>query len=472
MHSPATPPLYILVAGEASGDLLGAGLIEALRARVPAARFAGIGGPRMVAAGLEAWHAADKLAVGLARAATCRCRIRGDVRKRTLAARPQAFIGIDAPDFNLPLERRLKQAGIHTIHYVSPSIWAWRERRAAKIGESADRVLCLFPMEPAVYARHGVDARFVGHPLADAFALRPDQDAARKALGLAAGHPVLALLPGSRLGEIRRLGSDFTRGQPAGSASPAEAVADGCSGLPRAPPPRSPAVRCCRSACMSSTARTRVMIAADAVLVVSGTPRSSMLAGRWWSPTDWPTTHRIVTGLGLFVERDRRRTIWPGANSCANSCRMHARRRHWPMRWNRSAGTAHRSRLACRIRARIGCPAATPIATRPKPYSRDHAVDARMTEALPAPSSPDRHAARRRRRRLLRFLAVAAFLALLGLVPLTEKAWLEKAYGLVIVCSTMLFLLFVSARLAFALLLTTLVYGLLAGISMLKFEYC
>ncbi len=215
-HSPLpTPhsPLYVLVAGEASGDLLGAGLIEALRERFPDARFAGIGGPRMIAVGLEAWYPAERLAVmGLTevlRHLPGLLQIRRDVRRRTLALRPDAFIGIDAPDFNLALERKLKQAGIRTIHYVSPSIWAWREKRAQKIGQSADRVLCLFPMEPAVYAKHGVDARFVGHPLADAFALQPDQRAARDILGIPHDVPVLAMLPGSRLGEIHRLGADF-----------------------------------------------------------------------------------------------------------------------------------------------------------------------------------------------------------------------------------------------------------------------
>lgn len=205
--------LFVLVAGEASGDLLGAGLIESLRARFPDARFAGIGGPRMIAAGLDAWFPAERLAVmGLAevlRHLPGLLWIRRAVRKRTLALRPDAFIGIDAPDFNLGLERKLKKSGIRTIHYVSPSIWAWRESRAEKIGQSADRVLCLFPMEPPVYARHGVDARFVGHPLADTFDLEPDQNAARERLGLPGDVPVLAMLPGSRLGEIKRLGADF-----------------------------------------------------------------------------------------------------------------------------------------------------------------------------------------------------------------------------------------------------------------------
>jgi lipid-A-disaccharide synthase len=209
----ALGPRFVLVAGEASGDLLGAELIAGLRARLPTARFAGIGGPRMAAAGMELWHPAQALAVmGLAEVLAHLPRllgIRRDVQRRALRYRPDLFIGIDAPDFNLGLERRLKRAGIATVHYVSPSVWAWRERRAARIGASADGVLCLFPMEPPIYARHGVDARFVGHPLAARFALEPDQAAARAALGLPEAAPVLALLPGSRLGEIRRLGATF-----------------------------------------------------------------------------------------------------------------------------------------------------------------------------------------------------------------------------------------------------------------------
>lgn len=209
----ADAPLYALVAGEASGDLLGAGLIAALRERHPDARFVGVGGPLMIEAGLEAWYPADKLAVmGLSevlRHLPELLRIRADVRARVLAARPDVFVGIDAPDFNLKLERVFKNAGIPTVHYVSPSVWAWRENRAAKIGRSADRVLCLFPMEPPIYAKYGVDARFVGHPLADRFARVTDRGAAREKLGLRHDAPVLALLPGSRLGEIGRLGSDF-----------------------------------------------------------------------------------------------------------------------------------------------------------------------------------------------------------------------------------------------------------------------
>ena len=197
---PRPAPRFALVAGEASGDLLGGALIEALRERFPDARFAGIGGPRMIAAGLDAWHAAAKLSVmgyvEVLRHLPGLLAIRRDTARRVLAWRPDAFIGIDAPDFNLGLENRLRRAGIRTVHYVSPSVWAWREQRAARIGRSADLVLCLFPMEPPIYARHGVDARFTGHPLADVFPLEPDQAAARAAFGLHAQVPVLALLPG------------------------------------------------------------------------------------------------------------------------------------------------------------------------------------------------------------------------------------------------------------------------------------
>ncbi|HEX7111474.1 MAG TPA: lipid-A-disaccharide synthase [Mizugakiibacter sp.] len=202
-------PTFALIAGEASGDLLGADLVAALRRRHPQARFVGIGGPRMAAQGFEAWYDIAELSVmGLAevlRHLPRLLRLRRTLAARLLALRPDVVIGVDAPDFNLGLERRLKQAGLRTAHYVSPSVWAWREQRAATIGASADRVLCLFPMEPEIYARHGVDARFVGHPLADRFPLHPDRAAARAALRLPDAATVLAVLPGSRLGEIHRL---------------------------------------------------------------------------------------------------------------------------------------------------------------------------------------------------------------------------------------------------------------------------
>lgn len=206
-------PVIALVAGEASGDLLGADLIRALRKRYPRARFVGIGGPQMHAEGFEAWWDCSELAVmGLAevlRHLPRLLKLRRQLHARLLQLRPDVFVGIDAPDFNLGLERRLKQAGLRTVHYVSPSVWAWRRGRAAKIGESADRVLCLFPMEPPIYAEYGVDARFIGHPLAEQYPLPNERDAARNALGIASEAKVLALLPGSRLGEIGRIGADF-----------------------------------------------------------------------------------------------------------------------------------------------------------------------------------------------------------------------------------------------------------------------
>ena len=154
-------------------------------------------------AGCETWHHASELSVmGLAevlRHLPRLLKLRREFRERVLAWKPDVFIGIDAPDFNLGVEAWLKQRGIRTVHYVSPSVWAWREKRAAKIGNSADLVLCLFPMEPPIYAKHGVDARFVGHPMADALPLEPARATAREALGLAPNIPALAVLPGRRL---------------------------------------------------------------------------------------------------------------------------------------------------------------------------------------------------------------------------------------------------------------------------------
>ncbi len=309
-------PLFVLVAGEASGDQLGAGLITELRGLFPDARFAGIGGPRMRAAGMQVWHSAEELSVmGLVEVLAHLPRllaVRRNVYKRVLQSRPAVFIGIDAPDFNLGLERRLKRAGIHTVHYVSPSVWAWREKRAAKLGRSADLVLCLFPMEPAIYARHGVNARFVGHPLADVFALAPDQAGARRELGLPLDVPVLALLPGSRLGEIRRLAADFLA-----------ATALILQQLPQLHIVAPMANATCRAAfqrifddsalCPKPSALRFVhiidgnahqaMIAADAVLLASGTAAlEAMLAKRPMVVAYRlaPLTYRIVSWLRLM----------------------------------------------------------------------------------------------------------------------------------------------------------------------------
>lgn len=332
VSSTAQARRFVLLAGEASGDLLGAGLARALRETNPGARFAGIGGPAMRAAGLEAWHAAEELSVmGYAEVLRHLPRllaIRRDTIRRALDWHPDALIGIDAPDFNLGVERHMKRAGIATVHYVSPSVWAWKEGRAARIGASADRVLCLFPMEPPIYARHGVDARFVGHPLADAFPLEPDQRGARAALGLPAEGPLLALLPGSRLGEIQRLGRDFLAAArllharmpglalvaPMASPGCAQAFADlaraagfpsaGSAGQGAGLPPLHLLVQQDPSAPPVSH---RAMIAADAVLLASGTAAlEAMLAKRPMAVAYRlaPLTYRLVKGLGLLkVER-------------------------------------------------------------------------------------------------------------------------------------------------------------------------
>jgi lipid-A-disaccharide synthase len=202
----AAVPRLAMVAGEASGDLLAGLLLAGLRRRWPDAVLQGIGGPRMREHGFEAWWPHDKLAVRgyvevLKHYREIK-RIRDQLAERLLADPPAAFIGVDAPDFNLGLERRLRAAGIRTIHFVCPSIWAWRAKRVHKIAAAADHVLCLFPFEPELLARHGVAATYVGHPLADAIPLEPPRREARAALGLGDADPVVALLPGSRRSEI------------------------------------------------------------------------------------------------------------------------------------------------------------------------------------------------------------------------------------------------------------------------------
>lgn len=198
-----------MVAGEASGDLLGGLLLQALKHRWPDLKSAGVGGPKMQAQGFEAWWPHHLLSImGYAEALgriVSLLRMRRQLGDRLIAERPDAFIGIDAPDFNFGLERRLKDAGIKTIHFVSPSIWAWRGERIHKIKRSTDHVLCLFPFEPEIYAREGIAATYVGHPLADAIPLDPPREAARAALGLPPDAAVVALLPGSRRGEIRHI---------------------------------------------------------------------------------------------------------------------------------------------------------------------------------------------------------------------------------------------------------------------------
>ncbi len=195
-----------IVAGEASGDALGAQLIDAVRSRLPAVRFAGIAGPRMEAAGCEAWYPASRLALrGYSEVAAqlpALMLVRRDVRARLRASKAALFIGIDSPDFNLGLEARLKRAGVRTMHYVSPSVWAWRPERIGTIARSADRLLALFPFEPALYAAAGLPVTFVGHPLASDAATATSRRETRALLRLDR-QPAFALLPGSRVSEVQ-----------------------------------------------------------------------------------------------------------------------------------------------------------------------------------------------------------------------------------------------------------------------------
>jgi lipid-A-disaccharide synthase len=202
-----------VVAGESSGDNLGAALIRALKARAPDVRVAGVAGPAMEAAGCEAWARSEELAVmglfevlhHLPRLLSLRAR----VRARMLAHRPRVFVGIDAPEFNLGLARELHAAGIATVQYVSPQVWAWRRGRARRMARFLDLVLCLLPFERAAYDAVGLSALFVGHPLADRLPLVPDRHAARDALGLPREGHLVAVLPGSRQSEVSRLADDF-----------------------------------------------------------------------------------------------------------------------------------------------------------------------------------------------------------------------------------------------------------------------
>jgi lipid-A-disaccharide synthase len=202
-----------MVAGEASGDLLAGLLLDGLRRRWPDLRSAGIGGPQMAQRGFEAWWPHEKLAVRgyveVLRHYREIVAIREQLKQRLVKDPPQAFIGVDAPDFNLDLEAALKARGIKTVHFVCPSIWAWRAGRTEKIRRSADHVLCIFPFEPELLAQHGIDATYVGHPLANVIPMQADKLGARRALGLREDDEVLAILPGSRASEVHYHASLF-----------------------------------------------------------------------------------------------------------------------------------------------------------------------------------------------------------------------------------------------------------------------
>jgi lipid-A-disaccharide synthase len=267
-----------LVAGEASGDTLGADLIAALRERAPDSTFFGVAGPKMQAAGCELWEPSESLAVmglfDVLRELPRLVRLLGRIRRRFLAERPDVFVGIDAPDTNLRLARHMRAAGIPTVQYVSPQVWAWRQGRARSMRESVDLVLCLLPFEKAFFDEQGIHAEFVGHPLADAIPLIVDREAARAALGISQAAEVIALLPGSRRGEVRRLSGDF--------AAVARWLKAKRPDLEFIAPMASPAAEEIFGAAMRRDAPEVVLtlirgqaqtalIAADAVLVASGT---------------------------------------------------------------------------------------------------------------------------------------------------------------------------------------------------------
>lgn len=212
--SPSTAPLRIgILAGEMSGDTLGAGLIKALKSHFPTATFEGIAGPKMIAAGCQSLADQERLAVmglwDVLKRLPELLGIRRRIRQHFINNPPAVFIGIDSPDFNLPLEKSLRQAGIKTVHYVSPSVWAWRQNRIHGIKRSVDLMLTLLPFEASFYEQHQVPVRFVGHPLADEFPLQADRAKARASLNIAEDAILVALLPGSRQGEVALLAPDF-----------------------------------------------------------------------------------------------------------------------------------------------------------------------------------------------------------------------------------------------------------------------
>ncbi len=267
----------VIIAGEKSGDRLGAGLIRAAHELNPDISFAGIAGQAMAEAGCEVWYDASELAVmGLVeplRHLPRLWRMTRDVEARMLADPPDVLIGIDSPDFTLRIEQKLKNAGVRTVHYVSPTVWAWRHGRVKALRDSCDKVLCLFPFEESYLREHGVPAEFVGHPLADDIPEKADAAAAREALDPGSGH-LVALMPGSRVGEVSRLGPVF--------AQTASWLASRMPGIRFVAPMATPAVRAifekalhqyapdCRVTLFEGQAH-QAMAAADLVLLASGT---------------------------------------------------------------------------------------------------------------------------------------------------------------------------------------------------------
>jgi lipid-A-disaccharide synthase len=276
-----------IVAGESSGDQLGAALITAMRSLVPNVQFFGMAGPKMIAAGCDAWAASEEIAVmGLMEVLPHLprlIRLRSSLVARFRAARPHVFVGIDSPAFNLGLAKQLRSPDCKTVQYVAPQVWAWRQGRVHGIGRACDLVLCLLPFETEFFEKNGVRAVFVGHPLADQIPLEVDRPSARAALGLDASSKIIAILPGSRLGEVERLGGDFVRAaalvaqrrpdiefvSPLASARVRQAFERKIAEVPLAPTIR-----------LFDGQAQRVLAAADLVLVASGTATLETLLSR------------------------------------------------------------------------------------------------------------------------------------------------------------------------------------------------
>ncbi|SFT82887.1 lipid-A-disaccharide synthase [Halomonas saccharevitans] len=319
-----------LVAGELSGDILGAGLMRALRARHPGVEFRGIGGPRMIAEGIESRYPLETLSVmGLVEVLKHLpglVRVRRALKRDALAWRPDIMVGIDAPDFNLGLERQLREAGITTAHYVSPSVWAWRQGRVKGIARSVDAMLTFLPFEAAFYLRHRVPVAFVGHPLADELPLENDRQGARTALGLPApeeGGALLAVLPGSRANEIRFLGETFLAAvERLCRERPALSVV-----IPAATPARHSELETLLATRPSLAGRVTLidgrsreaMVASDAVLLASGTAaleamlchRAMLVAYKMAPATHWLAKRLVNTEWISLPNLIARETLVP-----------------------------------------------------------------------------------------------------------------------------------------------------------------
>ena len=318
--------IYI-VAGELSGDILGAGVMRALKTRHPSVEFRGIGGPRMLAEGMHSCFALETLSImGLVEVVKHLpelLRVRRALKADALAWQPDVMLGIDAPDFNLGLERALRRAGITTAHYVSPSVWAWRQGRVKGIARSVDAMLTLLPFEAAFYREHRVPVAFVGHPLADELPLENDRQAAREALGLLPEALTLALLPGSRASEIRFLGATFL--------AAAEALCRRFEALQVVIPAASPARREELAALLAKhpalAARVTLvdgqsreaMVASDAVLLTSGTAaleamlchRAMLVAYKMAPATHWLARWLVKTPWISLPNLIARETVVP-----------------------------------------------------------------------------------------------------------------------------------------------------------------